>query len=341
MNYKWNNEKLDEVIKPKNIKRISEYVSFNTKMIFKCLDPKCGHEWETTPPNILKGRGCKQCHIGGKLNNTIIDQRLQDKNIIRLEEFSGTDKKIKFKCLIDGFEWYAQPSRISCRKCNGREPINNDIIDSYLVDKPFKRSKDYVKGGSNFLVKCDSDGYEWNTNFALIRRGQGCAKCAGNSPLTDEIIDQRLIGRNIIRLEGSQGSSKKIKFKCLIDDHEWNTKPSIILSGKGCPNCKHKNEARIRKYLKEKYGESQGNPLTITANKRKYIVDFVVNGTFIEYNGGQHYKPVEHWGGQQQFQKQQKRDQELRDYCKANNIRLIEIPYWLSEEDQYKLLEGL
>ena len=48
----------------------------------------------------------------------------------------------------------------------------------------------------------------------------------------------------------------------------------------------------------------------------------------IEIQGEQHYKPVDYFGGEKKFLKQQKYDNIKRNYCKNNNIRLIEIPYW-------------
>ena len=47
----------------------------------------------------------------------------------------------------------------------------------------------------------------------------------------------------------------------------------------------------------------------------------------IEYNGIQHYKAVEHFGGILQFKKQKEKDNIKRQWCKENNIQLIEIPY--------------
>lgn len=48
----------------------------------------------------------------------------------------------------------------------------------------------------------------------------------------------------------------------------------------------------------------------------------------IEYQGKQHYEPIEHFGGEEQFIKQQFYDNKKRSFCKQNNISLIEIPYW-------------
>ena len=63
--------------------------------------------------------------------------------------------------------------------------------------------------------------------------------------------------------------------------------------------------------------------------KRYFQVDFYLpdGNVVIEYNGEQHYMPVESWEGVPGFLKQQKRDATLRKYCKKHGYRLIEIPY--------------
>lgn len=53
----------------------------------------------------------------------------------------------------------------------------------------------------------------------------------------------------------------------------------------------------------------------------------------IEYQGQQHYEPVEYYGGKKRFELQIKRDNIKKEYCKNNNIKLIEIPYWYKEEN--------
>ena len=47
----------------------------------------------------------------------------------------------------------------------------------------------------------------------------------------------------------------------------------------------------------------------------------------IEYNGKQHYEAVEYFGGIERFEEQKKRDNIKKQWCKDNNIKLIEIPY--------------
>lgn len=46
-----------------------------------------------------------------------------------------------------------------------------------------------------------------------------------------------------------------------------------------------------------------------------------------EYNGIQHYKPVEHWGGEESLKKQQERDKRKQQLCNKNDVELIVIKY--------------
>jgi very-short-patch-repair endonuclease len=47
----------------------------------------------------------------------------------------------------------------------------------------------------------------------------------------------------------------------------------------------------------------------------------------IEINGGQHYREIDYFGGKSFFQKQKKLDNQKRQFCKKNQIELLEIPY--------------
>ena len=53
----------------------------------------------------------------------------------------------------------------------------------------------------------------------------------------------------------------------------------------------------------------------------------------IEYQGEQHYKPKEKFGGWAGLRKQQFNDLQKREYCKKRNITLVIIPY----TDEYLL----
>lgn len=47
----------------------------------------------------------------------------------------------------------------------------------------------------------------------------------------------------------------------------------------------------------------------------------------IEFDGEQHYKPVDYFGGQEQFERQKDRDKKKDEYCLNHNIKLQRISY--------------
>ena len=136
----------------------------------------------------------------------------------------------------------------------------------------------------------------------------------------------------------------------LVDGNIWECAPNYILNANyGCPMCSiGKNEKRVREIVVEniKYESLEPHKLLRFNNKRYHPDLYLTIGgdiVIIEYNGEQHYRPVRFGGMSQEnantkFINQQKRDDELRQYCKLNNIRLLEIPYtW----DESKIIEEL
>lgn len=114
--------------------------------------------------------------------------------------------------------------------------------------------------------------------------------------------------------------------------HEWNVLPiNFLCNGRRCPKCNEsKGEKAIAEYLsnhKIKYLKEYS--FDDCSYKRKlrfdfYLVDFNV---CIEFQGKQHFVSVDYMGGKNDFHMRKIRDNIKRDYCKRNNIELIEIPY--------------
>lgn len=102
----------------------------------------------------------------------------------------------------------------------------------------------------------------------------------------------------------------------------------------GCQNRSY-SERIIENILKEskipfKTEYSFSDLLGNNTNPLRF--DFVIFNkekiTIIECQGEQHYNPVDHFGGEKQFLRQQSYDNKKREYCKQHNLKLIEIPYW-------------
>ena len=61
----------------------------------------------------------------------------------------------------------------------------------------------------------------------------------------------------------------------------------------------------------------------------------------IEFNGLQHYKPIEYFGGEKEFEKRKINDKIKQDYCVENSIELITIKYNDDVEVKMKRLKSL
>lgn len=61
----------------------------------------------------------------------------------------------------------------------------------------------------------------------------------------------------------------------------------------------------------------------------------------VEYDGKQHYMPVDYFGGIKSFKENQKRDQIKNNYCKRNNIDLYRIPYVYDADDIRNILSNI
>jgi hypothetical protein len=69
--------------------------------------------------------------------------------------------------------------------------------------------------------------------------------------------------------------------------------------------------------------------LGATGNSARLRFDFYIPSLniAIEYDGQQHYNPVEIWGGQDMLEVNKKRDNLKNIFCRENNIHLLRIPY--------------
>lgn len=112
----------------------------------------------------------------------------------------------------------------------------------------------------------------------------------------------------------------------------FNQKPHIHVRGHGCPICKlSKGEFAIMDYLiSNDISYIRQYTDTDCKDTRVLRFDFHIpeHNTMIEFDGIQHFKPIERWGGDVAFEKIQIRDRIKDSHCIDNNIEMIRIPYF-------------
>lgn len=121
-------------------------------------------------------------------------------------------------------------------------------------------------------------------------------------------------------------------------------RPTNFLHGCRCPKCQissSKGEQRIEKFLMQ-------NKIEYVAQKKfkellgtgggKLSYDFYLptHNFLIEYQGAQHKRCFDFFGGESRLKNQQIHDNRKREYAKSKNIKLLEI--WYYENDKIETI---
>ncbi|QGJ84982.1 hypothetical protein [Lactococcus phage P1048] len=161
--------------------------------------------------------------------------------------------------------------------------------------------------------------------------------------LTTEEIDKRikeLTNGEYLLLGDYVNSYTKIQIKHSLCRNTYEVKWSHFQQGRRCPKC---NESKGEKTISDIL-----NSLNIkyTTQKRfpecKYKhtlpFDFYVynkkSKLLIEFDGIQHFKSIDAWGGDNGLKDTQFRDQIKNDFALSKNIPLLRMPY--TEQDNIK-----
>lgn len=404
-----------------NIEILSEYVNCRTKVQCRCKT--CGNEWLSTPTNLLKPRGCSLCankkqgDMKRKTHEEFIKEiKSKYDKIIALSKYKGYEIKVKFKCLECGYEWFTTPNtllnsiygcpecakvkngenrnltheefmekvtsrdyivldkyinartkiKVKCKRCGNTKKVYPSILinghgckicaglekkttDSFkkelkTVNRDIEILSEYKGSKEEIRAKCKKCNYAWNTNPSKLLIGCGCPKCAGNLKKTTDIFTEEMkeINKSIIVIGKYKGAFENIRVKCKDCGYTWLATPSNLLKGQKCIKCnlESKGEKMISNILDEySIPYFKEHRFEDCKSKRTLPFDFYLpkDRVAIEYDGEQHYKPIELFGGEKEFIKRKKHDNIKNKYCATNNITLIRVPYYLDDKEGYIL----
>ena len=298
----------EKCIKNKNtIKNFSEHEKYLhlTFPKYKLLDIKkekskiyykveCenGHIYWGYRNHLHNGHGCKYCnHKQVKVwnKNKILDlYKKFNLEIINFDEYTNSESVLYAKN-DEGYIIKTVPSKLN----------SLGIQQSYLYNKCNK----YAQYNLNHWCKINRPDYEC---INLITDGKR-NKCTF------------LYKGNYIK----DGEDRE--FQCALKDFISGVEHPSLNMSKGekyvSSFLKQNNIKFISQYkFSDCFFKNKNAPLRFDFYLPKYNI-------CIEYNGVQHYKKVEIFGGDKAFKEQKKRDKLKREYCKKNNIKLIEIAY--------------
>lgn len=260
----------------------------------------CGKDWEVTANNFLNGNRCLEC--------------------AKESQFKSTDT------------------------------FRDEV--SKLSNNTLEVLGEYVNCTTHVLMRCKAHDHTFTSAPTNVLRGkQVCKKCNAeylsdaqrktNDQFCKE-LNQKHKG-TIICEDSYINTHTKIKFKCLSCSSTFSAEPNAVLRISGCPTCAtSKGELTIREYLiAHNINFEHQKTFDDCKHVRLLPFDFYLqkHNLLIEYDGKQHYTPIDFFGGDKGFEYQLKRDAIKNSYARDKGIELIRIPYTITDKDIHTELD--
>lgn len=224
-----------------------------------------------------------------------------------------------------------------CTTCNGRISVNEFIKQCKNIhnNKYNYSNVNYTGKRNKICIICPMHGkFHQIANDHL--NGCGCIKCANVETLTTEtfINKANVVHNNKYEYTKCNYINNRQHVVIICPEHgEFTQQPKAHLNRQGCPLCYNPSngETSIRNYLiQNDIGFIQQHKFDGCKSKRKLPFDFYIptNNILIEFDGIQHFKPINQFGGQLAYLTTIKHDILKTEYCTQYDIKLLRIPYW-------------
>lgn len=254
--------------------------------------------------------------------------------------YCGSSNKIAFRCKKCGTVWFATPANIlfgkGCPGCKNKKTHDEFVKEMKAINNNVIVIGKYIKDSQKILCKCKNCEHEWyQTPNNLLSKGCGCPICAakkrndGNTLTHEEFMRKTAekISPSIEIIGKYEKSNKKILCKCKKCGHEWYQLPGNILHGNSCPSCTiSKLENSVKAILDKfnvKYIEKASSDIFPWIGKQHLDFYLPEYNMAIECQGEQHFKPVKHFGGYNNFIDTILRDKRKNILCCDNKVKIV------------------
>lgn len=328
-----------------------KYLGSNVKMRYICSQ---GHNHEMCWDNFKQGKRCPDCQRvknskSRKKDFNIIEHSFEQEGytlITKEEEYKNASTKLYYICQKGhkhSITWNSFNNGNRCPECAKENTRLKLKLDFSIIKQEIEKEgyillstdEDYINNTSKLKMICP-EGHKCEIRWSNFQQGKRCRECAIKDKAKKQRIDFNIIQKAfekegyILLSKEEEYKNKDSKLLYLCDKgHKNITNWSNFNSGCRCPKCNSpKGERKIIKYL-------ESNNISFIHDKNIWNEndlrpDFYLPSynLVIEFDGIQHFEPVEHFGGEKNFQITQKRDRDKNEYCKKNNINILRIPYW-------------
>ena len=335
----------------------SIFIKRNEDVTAMC--PKHG-EFTRKAVSFLTGTTCPEC-VREQKKQLFIERATKyhkGKYDYSKVQYINCDTKVEIICPIHGSIWQVPNDHlrnIGCYKCShDYSPTTEEWIESVkdLYDGKYDLSKViYVTNKTPVTVICPEHGefYPLPNNY---KKGvSGCPKCNDIrkhkqfAKTTEQFIeDAKKVHGDRYDYSKVDYYNKSTEVEIICPEHgSFFQVASIHLSGSSCPKCLLKNQTKLFNRLKESFPTEE----IIFEYRAEWLQRLRIDIYFpkynigVEYDGAQHFIPVDKFGGEEKFKQTQFWDKKKNKICRDNGCILFRLPYTYKNQDYEKLLNDI
>lgn len=238
----------------------------------------------------------------------------------------------------------------ACKKCHfdsKRKTLDEFIKEANLVhDNLYDYSKVIYKNtNTKITIVCREHGDFEQLPTNHIYKGHKCPLCTNNKKFTRESFIERANELHNFKYDYSKFQLLSMTDEtCVICPIHGETlqQPRNHIRTEGCPKCSLSNltSKAMNEIISMLNGFDYELEKTFSGcvNKRKLPFDIYIEtlNLCIEYDGRQHFEPIEFWGGIDGLKQTQANDNIKNKFCYDNSINIIRIRY---DEDHTSVLK--
>ena len=322
------------------------YVNNLTKVKIKCIFHNI--YFETLPgSHINLGCGCSKCgmikNVKSRQDFKYSDETLKKETEQFIEnarvvwgdkyDYINTkyyNAKTKVEIIYDGISYFQLPN------CHFKYPCESFLtLDIFLkrANKKWGNKYDYS------LVDCIKPFEKVKIIYNGIVYEQLPENHIRYEPEIDKTYYQNLFVERSIKKYGNLYSYDKSKYETSREQlivtcskhGDFMVTPVMHLRSGGCPNCNQSiGERLIESFLIDNnisYVRQKQFDDCIFKNKLRFDFYIESHNLIIEFDGAQHFKPIDFFGGIEAFENILIRDEIKNDYCFDNDIDMLRISY--------------
>ena len=272
---------------------LEKYVTSKTPILME--HKTCGNQWRIRPNDYLRGKGCPVCgrkkaQLKTRKTNEDYKEKIKDikKQFEQLTEYTRADDKIRFKHKVCGRTFDIRAIDFSRRKRCPYCALERIGHNRRLTHEEFIKSLPNIVNS-----KLEILSPYINSRTLIKTRNRGCGHINSFKP-----YDLRIRYNNCAHCSSSKGERK------IFD-----------------------------KLVSEGVNFTKEYPVKILSDRNVFRYDFAILNEFgevrslIEFDGEQHFRPIEGWGGMEAYQYIRKNDMIKNKYCRDNQIKLLRIHY--------------